>query len=182
MTIRTYIPNAPGSDYMIFRGKKLLATSTTQNRVVVGVWKERPGKGDAIVEGRDGQQMSLTPEEALDLSFALCLLAWDLDPDAEAKYRAWVDRRRALAQKGDRGDTARAMRGLPMKSAARVEKGLSAFSEEDEKLIRTLGERYRGASKRERSRLVDEFVAASRFDRTTAYRMLRTYARRTYAA
>lgn len=93
----TTVSYAPGSDWFMIRGKKLLSAWKASGRVCLGVWKELPRRRGAMREWRDGQEMRLTPEEALDLAYALGFMAHELDPDSKKKHRQWVGRGRRRA-------------------------------------------------------------------------------------
>ncbi len=94
MSKRPEVSYAPGSDWFMLRGKKVMAATTTHGRVSIGVWKELPRARGAIKEWRDGQEMRLTPEEALDLAYALGFMAHELDPETKKKHTRWVARGR----------------------------------------------------------------------------------------
>jgi hypothetical protein len=113
----TSVSHFPGEDWVMVRGKKAMAATRASGRVSVGIWKELPRARGALVEWRDGQELRLTPEEAIDLAIAIASIARGIDPDAERKHRRWVKRgrRRAPTLKvirgGLRGDVpARAVR------------------------------------------------------------------------
>jgi hypothetical protein len=97
----TTVSYAPGSDWFLFRGKKLLSAwnaNLAGGRIAIGCWKELPrARGDRLRCWQDGQEMRLTPEEALDLSKALDFMARRADPNVEAKHRRWKERGRRRA-------------------------------------------------------------------------------------
>jgi hypothetical protein len=105
----TEVSYAPGSDWFMFRGKKLLSAWNVNlrgGRIAIGCWKELPRKrGEHLRRWQDGQEMRLTPEEALDLGYALGFMAHQADPDVREKHRRWKarGRRRAPALKVIRG-------------------------------------------------------------------------------
>lgn len=93
----------------MLRGKKLLsAWKAGKGRVAIGCWKEIPRKRGEVPWWKDGQEMHLTPEEALDLGYALGFMAHEMDPDVKEKHRKWKarGRRRAPALKLIRGGAA----------------------------------------------------------------------------
>ncbi len=85
---------APGSDWVMQRGKKLMLATTTRGRIRVGVWKELARKRGELIWWGDGQAMALSPEEALDLAYAIGFMAHELDRDVKKKYTRWVARGR----------------------------------------------------------------------------------------
>jgi hypothetical protein len=96
----TMVSYTPGSNWWLFRGKKLMAAEILSGRILVGIWKELPRKTKGrrkrgeLIEWRDGQEMRLTVEEALDLVYAIGFMVHELDPNAKKKHRQWVARGR----------------------------------------------------------------------------------------
>lgn len=88
----------PGSDWFMIRGKKLLSAWNVNlrgGRIGIGLWKELPrARGDRQRRWQDGHEMRLTPEEALDLGYALGFMAYQADPDVRAKHCQWKSRGR----------------------------------------------------------------------------------------
>jgi hypothetical protein len=105
----TEVSYTPGSDWFMFRGKKLLSAwrvNRRGGRIAIGCWKELPpARGERFRHWADGQEMRLTPEEALDLGYALGFMAHQADPDVKEKHRQWKahGRRRAPSLRLIRG-------------------------------------------------------------------------------
>lgn len=97
----THVSFDPGSDWFMIRGKKLLSAWNVNRRggrVAIGLWKELPRvRGERLRRWQDGQEMRLTPEEALDLGYALGFMAYQADPDVKEKHRQWKARGRRRA-------------------------------------------------------------------------------------
>jgi hypothetical protein len=94
MNKRTIVSYTPGSDWLMIRGKKLMAATKVGKCVSVGVWKEQPRARGEMKDWSDGQELRLTPEEALDLAYAIGLIAREIDPNAKKNYRRWLERGR----------------------------------------------------------------------------------------
>lgn len=93
----TTVSCATGEAWFMIRNKKLMAAVKTQGRVSIGVWKELPKPRGAMKEWRDGQELRLTPEEALDLAYAIGFMVHELDPQAKKKHARWLARGRRRA-------------------------------------------------------------------------------------
>ena len=115
MSKSTSVSYSPGADWFMVRAKKAMAASRASGRVSVGVWKEMPRARGALIEWRDGQEMRLTPEEAIDLAIAIVSIARGIDPEAERQHQCWVKRgrRRAPTLKVIRGGCGEISSGSP---------------------------------------------------------------------
>jgi hypothetical protein len=89
MSKRTIVSYAPGDDWLMVRRKKAMAAFKRRGRVCVAIWKFKTPR-----EPLEGLELRLTPEEALDLAYALGFMAYEIDPNTKKKYARWIARGR----------------------------------------------------------------------------------------